>query len=544
MNNALSADCFPANVLITGGCGFIGSNFVNFAFDRWPQAKFVNLDKMAPGASEERIEKKCRNSDRYLFVKGNLTEATFIRNILTKNRIDTIVHFAALTHVDESYANPTEYMQENTVAMTVLLEAAKDHGQLAKLVHISTDEVYGDCLNAEEPKKEQSPMEPTNPYAVSKAACELLLRSYWHSYKVPYVMVRMNNVYGPKQFRNKLVPKFVRQALEKRPFTLAGGGTSKRSWMFVEDCIDGICRVIEKAALGTVYNIGTTFELSNSEMAYRIHHIVNRLIGREEAKPRFEFVPDRPHNDLRYWIDFSKIHRDLGWKCRIPFEEGITKTIAYYIEEWTKEGGGKTEEEKEAEEKGEIKEGEKEELEEEKEGEEEMEEEEKEVEEEEKEAEEKGEIKKGEKEELEEEKEGEEEMEEEKKEAEEEEKEVEEEEKEAEEKGEIKKGEKEELEEEKEGEEEMEEEEKEVEEEEKEAEEKGEIKKGEKEELEEEKEGEEEMEEEKKEAEEEEKELEEEEKEFVMGGGKDGIKLHNSDRTTQIVNGEGVKVEA
>ncbi|KAL3082747.1 hypothetical protein niasHS_010549 [Heterodera schachtii] len=430
MIDTLSADCFPANVLITGGCGFIGSNFVNFAFDRWPQAKFVNLDKMAPGASEERIEKKCRNSDRYLFVKGNLTEATLIRNILTKNRIDTIVHFAALTHVDESYANPTEYMQENTVAMTVLLEAAKDHGQLAKLVHISTDEIYGDCLNAEEPKKEQSPMEPTNPYAVSKAACELLLRSYWHSYKVPYVMVRMNNVYGPRQFRNKLVPKFVRLALEKRPFTLAGGGTPKRSWMFVEDCIDGICRVTEKAALGTVYNIGTIFELSNSEMAYRIHHIVNRLIGREEAKPRFEFVPDRPHNDLRYWIDFSKIHRELGWKCRILFEEGITKTVAYYIEEWTKEGGGKTEEEKE----------------------------------------------------------GEEEMEEEKREVEEEKKEAEEEEKEAEEKGEIKEGEKEEL--------------------------------------------------------EEEKEAEEEERDFVMGGGKDGIKLHNSDRTTQIVNGEGVKVEA
>jgi len=212
----------PKNVLITGGCGFIGSNFINYIFDRWSTARIINIDKLAIGASSDNVVEQIRDSKRYNFVHGNLLDIPLIQQILIDNQIDTVIHFAAITHVDESYDNRIGTIQENLISTTSLLESINFAKCVKKFVHISTDEVYGDSHNDGEPKTENSLFNPTNPYAASKAACELIVQSYHHSYKLPYVMVRMNNVYGPRQAYSKLIPKFTKLAIEGKPYPLMG----------------------------------------------------------------------------------------------------------------------------------------------------------------------------------------------------------------------------------------------------------------------------------------------------------------------------------
>lgn len=324
----------PKNILITGGCGFIGSNFINYIFDNWPSARIVNLDKLATGASPHHIIEKIQNSNRYFFIKGNLINEQLVRETLKENNIDTVIHFAAITHVDESYSDRIGTIQENIISTTTLLEAINAYGNIKRLVHISTDEVYGDSKDDEKPKSESSLTNPTNPYAASKAACEMIVRSYHHSYKLPYVMVRMNNVYGPRQAYSKLIPKFTQLALEGKPYPLMGDGMHSRSWMYVDDCARAIQKVTEKGRLGQVYNIGTEFEKCNLHLTQMIHQQVEKILLRDASKIQFQPIPDRPYHDRRYYIDFSKINNELGWSCTIPFEEGLMKTLEYYIQEY------------------------------------------------------------------------------------------------------------------------------------------------------------------------------------------------------------------
>ena len=267
-------------MLVTGGCGFIGSNFINFIFGKWPETRFINLDKLAVGASPDHILAEIRSSRRYLFAHGTLLDQPLVERILRENRIDTVIHFAAITHVDESYSDRIGTIQENVIAITTLLEAINAYGQMKRLVHISTDEVYGDSANDLAPKNEESPLNPTNPYAASKAACEVIVRSYHHSYKLPYLMVRMNNVYGPRQAYSKLIPKFTRLALEGKPYPLMGDGMHTRSWMYVDDCAEAIRRVTERGRIGHIYNIGTDFEKANLHLTEMLHSKVQKLMAR------------------------------------------------------------------------------------------------------------------------------------------------------------------------------------------------------------------------------------------------------------------------
>uniref|UniRef100_A0A1I7YQ83 dTDP-D-glucose 4,6-dehydratase n=1 Tax=Steinernema glaseri TaxID=37863 RepID=A0A1I7YQ83_9BILA len=320
-------------VLITGGCGFIGSNFINYVFDRWPTASFVNFDKLAWGACEENIPDRIRASDRYVFIKETLLNERAVIQALKEHHIDTVIHFAAVTHVDESYSNRMGTIEENVMSTTALIEAINADTEVRRFVHISTDEVYGDSVNDSTPKTEESLPNPTNPYAASKAACEQIIRSYWHSYKLPYVMVRMNNVYGPRQALSKLIPKFTRLALEGKPYPLMGDGQHTRSWMFVDDCAEAILRVTERGALGETYNIGTDFEKSNLALTELIHELVARTTGAPKRPIEFAHIADRPYHDRRYFIDFSKIRSAMDWQCSTPFEEGLRRTIQFYVEQ-------------------------------------------------------------------------------------------------------------------------------------------------------------------------------------------------------------------
>ncbi|KAJ1351651.1 hypothetical protein KIN20_033007 [Parelaphostrongylus tenuis] len=250
-----------------------------------------------------------------------------------------VIHFAAITHVDDSYTDRIGTIHDNIISTTSLLECIvnRNYKEVQKLVHISTDEVYGDSSDDTVPKTENSLLNPTNPYAASKAACEMVIRSYGHSYRLPYVIVRMNNVYGPRQACTKLIPKFTKLALEGKPYPLMGDGLHKRSWMYVEDCSDAIKRVAECGGLGEVYNIGTEFEITNLELTGKIHEIVGKLKKREKSSPSFMPILDRPYHDRRYHIDFSKIKKEMGWQCTTPFESGLMTTINYYVKQHKRE---------------------------------------------------------------------------------------------------------------------------------------------------------------------------------------------------------------
>ncbi|CAD6187236.1 unnamed protein product [Caenorhabditis auriculariae] len=323
----------PKCALITGGCGFIGSNFINYIYSRWGETKIINFDKLAFGASPLHVEREVRESSRYHFVEARLEDQDVLDRCLQEHQVDMVIHFAAITHVDESYTDRIGTIQDNIISTTTLLEsiANRNYKGVKRLVHISTDEIYGDSFADSTPKTENSLPNPTNPYAASKAACEMIIRSYWHSYKLPYVMVRMNNVYGPRQAYTKLIPKFTKLALDGKPYPLMGDGLHTRSWMYVEDCSEAILRVAVEGELGQVYNIGTEFEITNLELTRMIHAIVNKLMCREACPPQFKPIPDRPYHDRRYYIDFSKIHKAMGWKCTTAFGEGLMRTIEYYL---------------------------------------------------------------------------------------------------------------------------------------------------------------------------------------------------------------------
>ncbi|CAI5456013.1 unnamed protein product [Caenorhabditis angaria] len=327
-------DSQPSCVLITGGCGFIGSNYINVTFNKWQNTRFVNYDKLAYGASPNHVEKDIQNSPRYKFVEASLEDQQTLNRVLAENEVDMVIHFAAITHVDESYSDRIGTIRDNVISTTTLLESIvnSNYKGVTRLVHISTDEVYGDSFADVTPKNEAVSLpNPTNPYAASKAACEMVIRSYWHSYKLPYVMVRMNNVYGPRQIQTKLIPKFTKLALENKPYPLMGDGLHTRSWMYVEDCSEAISRVALDGKLGEIYNIGTEFEMTNIELTRMIHATVNKLMNRDNTEPSFTPIPDRPYHDRRYYIDFSKIKNAMGWECTTPFNEGLMKTIDYYI---------------------------------------------------------------------------------------------------------------------------------------------------------------------------------------------------------------------
>lgn len=314
-------------LLVTGGCGFIGSNFINYYFKQNTDATIVNLDAMYYCASETNVNVDIRNSTRYHLVKGNLCSYDLIANILNIYQIDTIIHFAAQSHVQNSFEDALQYTHDNVQGTHTLLEASRKYGKIKRFIHISTDEVYGESmLNSEEEKKnENSILCPTNPYAATKAAAELIAKSYYHSFKMPIIITRGNNVYGPNQYPEKLIPRFIQQLQQDEKVTIQGDGTNVRAFLHVNDVCSALELVLEKGEIGEIYNVG-----SDDHHEYKVLQIAHILIEKIKKTTEYNdwitYIDDRPFNDKRYYISNEKV-KQLGWTINVDFDKGIDELI-------------------------------------------------------------------------------------------------------------------------------------------------------------------------------------------------------------------------
>lgn len=317
-------------LLVTGGCGFIGSHFVNAAFDSYPDATIVNLDAMYYCASETNVCDRIRSSDRYVFIKGNVCSADLVTHVLHAHHITHIVHFAAQSHVQNSFDDSLQFTGDNVVGTHTLLECVRKYGKVERFVHVSTDEVYGESmLEADERhKNEQSILCPTNPYAATKAAAELLAQSYNHSFGLPVIITRGNNVYGPNQYPEKLIPRFIQLLREDKPVTIQGDGSATRAFMHVDDAAKAFLCVLDKGTIGEIYNIGCD---DGSERT--VLDVAKTLIGRlkpgDDPDKWIQYVEDRPFNDKRYYISNAKL-KALGWTQTVDFTIGVDSLVSNY----------------------------------------------------------------------------------------------------------------------------------------------------------------------------------------------------------------------
>lgn len=285
----------------------------------------VNLDFLYPCSTV--AADLTESKDNYVFVKGDIKDRALLDRLLVEHSIDTVVHFAAQSHVDTSFTNPMLYTQDNVIGTHTLLEACRAYGKVTRFVHISTDEVYGENhAGAGTAFTETSLLKPTNPYAASKASAEMFVHSYIHSYNMPIVVIRSNNVYGPGQFPEKVIPKFMFQLLDGKKLTLQGSGNQLRSFLHVEDAVDAVLCVLFQGEIGEIYNISSKDELSIRDLAGQMLAV---LSPEEKLEDRIVYVEDRHFNDKRYWIESEPLKR-LGWKQRVPFEEGLKSTIDWF----------------------------------------------------------------------------------------------------------------------------------------------------------------------------------------------------------------------
>jgi len=307
-------------VLVTGGAGFIGSNFVHYMLEQHPEDQLVVLDKLTYArnlAHLKDVMKKIR------FIRGDICDRKLVEKVAGK--VNAIVNFAAETHVDRSIAEPGPFLDTNIIGTQVLLEAARKFNH-EKFVQISTDEVYGSIIRGS--FKETDPLKPSSPYSASKAAADLLAYSYFITYGVPSVIVRSTNNFGPHQHPEKLIPKLILNAIAGRPLPIYGDGRNVRDWLYVLDNCEAINIVLRKGKVGEVYNVGAGNEKTNLEVASLI------LEKLDKPKSLIEFVKDRPGHDFRYSLNFRKIMK-LGWRPRTSFEEGLDRTVTWYREnEW------------------------------------------------------------------------------------------------------------------------------------------------------------------------------------------------------------------
>jgi dTDP-glucose 4,6-dehydratase len=310
------------NVLITGGCGFIGSNFVNYIVKQYPTYSFVNIDAMYYCASLSNIAKEVQIAPNYKFIDANINDRSLIKYILKTEKITHVIHFAAQSHVDNSFENSLQYTEDNVKGTHTLLECVREVDPAITFFHFSTDEVYGESQLDEDPKHEMSILCPTNPYAASKAAAEMFVNSYRHSYKLNTIITRCNNVYGPNQYPEKLIPKFIALLKAGKRCTVHGKGDSLRSFIHVHDVCTAVDLLLHKGVVGEIYNIGSDPRHEKSVMDVA-RLLVNELFGPDATlADHVDFVADRPFNDKRYFISNDKI-KALGWQQKINFEEGI-----------------------------------------------------------------------------------------------------------------------------------------------------------------------------------------------------------------------------
>ena len=272
------------NLLVTGGCGFIASNFINH-ISRTQKYNIINIDAMYYCANEENVNKDIRNSDYYTFVKGNICSEDLINHILTTHKIDMVIHFAAQSHVQNSFEDSLQFTKDNILGTHVLLESCRKYGKIQKFIHVSTDEVYGESMNNinETHKTEHSILCPTNPYAATKASAELIAQSYNHSYNMPIVITRGNNVYGPNQYPEKLIPRFIQQLQNNQKVTIQGDGSAVRAFLHTEDTVRAFETILHNGVVGEIYNIGC-----DDNMEYSVLDVAKMLI----KKIKTHYNPD------------------------------------------------------------------------------------------------------------------------------------------------------------------------------------------------------------------------------------------------------------
>ncbi len=307
-------------LLVTGGAGFIGSNFINYILPRHLEIKVINLDKLTYAANLANL-RGVEESPRYHFIHGDICDPTAVAKAFAYG-ITHVIHFAAESHVDRSIAGPSVFMQTNIIGTQVLLDAALANG-IDMFIQVSTDEVYG-SIDPPGRFTESSLLAPNNPYAASKAAAEMVARSYWRTYRLPVVITRCSNNYGPNQHREKLIPLTITKALRDEPIPVYGDGLNVRDWLYVEDHCRALDLLLQGGRPGEVYNIGGKFPNTNLEV---VRSILSRL-GKSDSL--ISFVSDRPGHDRRYALDSSKLERELGWQPQISFEEGLEKTLQAY----------------------------------------------------------------------------------------------------------------------------------------------------------------------------------------------------------------------
>jgi len=329
------------NVLVTGGAGFIGSNFVHHMLQAEPGIHLINLDALTYAGTLENL-KDVSDDPRYTFVKGDICDAAFIAGLLRQYKIDTIVHFAAESHVDRSILGPGEFVHTNITGTFTLLDEARKFWLVEKSLpvetlrfhHISTDEVFGSLAPGEAAWTESSAYAPNSPYAASKASSDHLVRAYGHTYGLPITLTNCSNNYGPYQFPEKLIPLIIMNALEGKPLPVYGDGQQIRDWLHVQDHCEAIQLVLKKGTVGSTYNIGGENQSANLTIVETICAILDEMRPDSPHKPHKQlvnFVKDRLGHDRRYAINIGKINRELGWQPRYSLAEGLRDTVAWYL---------------------------------------------------------------------------------------------------------------------------------------------------------------------------------------------------------------------
>lgn len=311
-------------LLITGGCGFIGSNFIYYWLKKYQGDKIVNLDALTYAGNVDNL-KDLPNRQNYEFVLGNICDPQIVDEVMKETEL--VVHFAAESHVDNSIIDSTPFVKTNVLGTQVLLDAALKNGK-KRFHHISTDEVFGSLGPNDPPFNENTPYDPRSPYSASKAAADHLVRAYWHTHQLPITISNCSNNYGPHQHKEKLIPLFITNLLQNKKVPVYGTGQNIRDWLYVDDHCSAIDAIISRGKIGETYLIGgkgnKEKEITNLELAKKLIE----LLGRDESL--IEYVTDRPGHDFRYAIDDHKIRTELEWQPQINFEEGLKKTIEWY----------------------------------------------------------------------------------------------------------------------------------------------------------------------------------------------------------------------
>ncbi len=334
----------PRALLVTGGAGFIGSNFIHHFLSAQPGCRVINLDLLTYAGNLENL-KGVEENPRYRFVRGDIGDGELVAQLLLEEQIDGVVHFAAESHVDRSIDGPELFIRTNVLGTQILLEEARRHwnrrgGEPFRFLQISTDEVYG-SLGATGYFTEGTPLAANSPYSASKAGADLLVRAYHETYGFPTLNTRCSNNYGPYHFPEKLIPLMIANIIAEKPLPVYGDGRNIRDWLHVRDHASAVEAVLVKGAAGGVYNIGGNNEWQNIDIIHLVCDLLDRRLGRAAGKSRelITYVKDRPGHDRRYAIDAGKIKTELGWEPAYTFEKGIEETIDWYLDnqEWVKE---------------------------------------------------------------------------------------------------------------------------------------------------------------------------------------------------------------